>query len=115
MKVEYAEKDIAWAAGIIEGEGCFRFYKIKNRKNSYSCGITVIMSDKDVLEKLRDILKTGTLRPKNIYVNKPLWNWSVQNHKGTFDTLLRIMPYLGERRLKRASELFEWLEPRVVK
>lgn len=110
------ESDYKWAAAIIEGEGTFRFYSLKNRPKTKSIGITVKMTDLDVLEKLQKILNVGKINGPIVRgTNKPIWDWSVQNQKGTFNTLIRIMPYLGKRRLVRAKELFEWLEPRVVR
>lgn len=105
----------AWAAGIIEGEGTITFTNIKNRKSSKRCSISVMMTDKDVIDKLFDILKVGTIRGPYIYKNKPLWTWAVQNQKGCFDTLLKIMPYLSKRRLEKASEMFEFLEGKINK
>lgn len=107
---------IGWAAGVIEGEGCIVFEKIKTRTNSYRTSIAVSMTDKDVVEKLLTVLGVGTLRgPYQIKSGKSLWTWAVQNQKGCFETLLKVGPYLGDRRLKKASEMFEFLETKVDK
>lgn len=110
------EHDYRWAAGIIEGEGCLSFLKVKNRKDSYSCRITVSMTDEDVIRKLFDILKEGTVTgPYEGRAKKgPMWVWSVQNHEGCFNILLRIGPYLLSRRKEKASLMFEYLEPKIV-
>lgn len=109
------EEWIAWAAGIIEGEGTLTYEPIKNRKNSRRHSIAVSMTDKDVIEKLYEVLKVGTIRGPYLYANrKPLWTWAVQNQKGCFEVLLQIGPYLGERRLEKASRMFESLEEKVV-
>lgn len=113
--MEVTAADYAWAAGIIEGEGSIVNNKIKDRANSFRSSISVTMSDEDVIRKLHSVLEVGTVcGPYNKEGRKPIWSWAVQNQKGCFDTLLRIMPYLGKRRLEKASELFEQLEPKVV-
>lgn len=110
------EVDYSWAAGIIEGEGTIVNEKIKNRPNSFRNCIAVSMTDEDVIRKLHSTLGVGTVRGPYIRGKyKPLWSWAVQNQKGCFDTLLRVMPYFGERRLSKARELFDQLEPKVVK
>ena len=112
MKAE----DIAWAAGIIEGEGSIVFNKIRNRPNSYRVMVCAVMSDQDVIVKLHRILGCGSLtnvKPSKIGT-KPMYSWAVQNQKGCFDTLIKIMPHLGERRLTKAKEMFKFLEEKVV-
>lgn len=117
MKVELiTPEEVAWAAGIIEGEGTIVFHKIKNRPNSYRVLIGATMSDRDVIDKLHKILGVGTVinvKPSEIGT-KPMYSWSVQNQKGCFDTLLHIMPHLGERRFSKAQEMFKFLEEKVV-
>lgn len=107
---------VEWAAGIIEGEGSFRFHKFKNRKNSYSVGIQVSMIDEDTLNKLFDVLKVGAVRGP--YFNKaksPMWTWAVYKQTDVFDLLIKIGPYLSKRRVQQATPLFNYLEDRLCK
>ncbi len=105
----------AWAAGTIEGEGSIVFTNVKGRTLSRRCEIVVSMTDKDVIQKLHRVLGVGTMCGPYKGKNKARWTWSVQNQKGCFDTLLRIMPYLCERRLAKASQMFEFLEGKIDK
>lgn len=110
----------AWAAGIIEGEGCFIFSKDK-RSNYHTTAVQVEMTDEDIIKRLQNLFG-GTIvssdYPSKLLKNpngKPSWRWKVMRQIDVFNCLLRIMPYLGERRLQRASEVFAYLEPKVIK
>jgi len=114
------QTDIAWAAGIVEGEGCFILSKDR-RSNYHKAAIQVEMTDKDALDKLQAILGGNIVESnypskyKHFPNAKPSWRWYVAKQQVVFDALLRIMPYLGHRRLTRATELFNYLEPKVCK
>lgn len=106
---------IQWAAGILEGEGCFSIFKRKNKDYS-QCSIQCEMTDQDTVEKLQKVLNVGKVsyrapRP----TRKPTWILAIQKQQEVFDTLIRVMPYLGQRRLKKAQELFSYLEPIICK
>ena len=113
------DPNLTWAAGLIEGEGCFILSKDK-RSNHHKTAIQVEMTDKDVLEKLQRTLG-GTIIESNYpskfkrFPNaKPSWRWYIHKQKDLFDVLIKIMPFLNKRRLERAKELFDYLEPKVV-
>jgi hypothetical protein len=108
----------AWAAGLIEGEGCFILSKDK-RSNHHKVAIQVEMTDKDTLDNLQKILG-GTIIESNYpskfkrFPNaKPSWRWYVHKQQEVFSVLIEIMPFLKTRRLQRAQELFNYLEPKV--
>lgn len=118
--VPSSELQYAWAAGIIEGEGCFIFSKDK-RNNHHTTAVQVEMTDEDVLKRLQALFG-GTIitsnYPSKLIKNpngKPSWRWKVMRQADVFNCLLRIIPFLGERRLQRAGELLTYLEPKVLK
>jgi hypothetical protein len=112
---------IGWAAGILEGEGCFSInYRTHKSGNVHpQLAIHCEMTDEDTIDKLYGVLGVG-----NVYYRendradgrkrKPSWILSIQKQKEIFDTLLRVMPYLGERRLAKAKEMFDILEDKVI-
>ena len=115
MKTEVA---YAWAAGILEGEGCFSIHKRKNRPTPTSA-IHCEMTDEDVIRRLHSVFDVGTVvvrenttGRKDGRIRKVSYIWSVQNKKGIVEVLLRVMPYLGERRLAKAKEMFAQIEER---
>lgn len=103
VKVGLVESNIAWAAGLIEGEGCFTLHS--DGKRPY---FLMDMTDKDVLEKFQVVFPNTNLRGPYIHKNKP-------KHKERFridaygDKAIIIMksvyPYLGQRRKARVDEL----------
>ena len=103
-----------WAAGILEGEGCFSIFQ-RPTKNNKSLAIHCEMTDEDTIRKLHEVLGVGNVnyRPSRTSrkVSKESWILSIQRQKDVFDTLIRVMPYLGERRLTKAREMFDYLEP----
>jgi hypothetical protein len=96
------ESQIAWCAGIYEGEGSL------SRYSNSSPALRVQMCDGDVLERFQAIMGgrlsgpyTDAKRPGR----KPWWHWSVTN----WDDVIRITrlfaPWMGKRRLARFEEV----------
>lgn len=107
--------DIAWAAGIVEGEGTFVFFKRKNRPNTYCRRIGVEMTDRDVVLRLKNAFGVGNVvGPRIRPPRKPSWIWQVQKDQDIFDVLIKLAPYLGERRSIQAGQLFDFLEGKLV-
>lgn len=53
--------DLAWAAGLIDGEGCVLIAKRSER--DYQLRLTVAMVHKPTLDRLRSIFGVGNVRP----------------------------------------------------
>lgn len=98
--------DIAWLAGLFEGEGAIIFSKRDN-----GVRIQINSTDHDVLVRAKD--KTGCGFIYGPFDNgpncKPLWHWQVQYAPDVARLLLAIGPMLCERRLARAGEAAERL------
>lgn len=96
---ELKELDVAWLAGIYEGEG--------------SCAITsgrairveIVMTDQDVMSRIHSLTGCGSLRSvaQRAENYKSAWRWSVGSGEAV-DFLQAILPWLGERRSQRAQE-----------
>ncbi len=81
------------AAGILEGEGCFR--TVSGR---HSPTVACHMTDLDVLEELRDLFGgtlVSTKTSKEYY--KPAWVWRVQGDAAE-RVMLVVYPYMFQRR-----------------
>ncbi len=99
--------DLAWAAGLFEGEGSIVCNLIHNRNNSYRTSVSMSSSDKDVLEKFTEIVERGTvLGPyKSKYPNrKDKYDWAVQNYSDCLFVLGQLYPHLCERRKAKADQ-----------
>jgi hypothetical protein len=84
--------DVAWAAGIYEGEGsCV----CPNVNGSHSFGVQVAQQDPELLYRLRDMFG-GSVRP---YMNGgfSIYHWKVAGDRGRV-FLASIYPYLTVRR-----------------
>lgn len=106
--------DIAWAAGLFEGEGTFCIYKIKNRPDSYRSICSMASTDEDVIQRFHNIVGFGSfLGPyKHSHKGKERWVWQVQNYKECKQVAELFLPYLGERRRDKAEEMISIINGR---
>lgn len=98
---------LAWAAGLIEGEGCF------SSSNSY-VRIKVQMADRDVVERLAELFEASVCGPysqkrpgKEHY--KDQWSTTIIG-KRAVGWCLTIYPFMGIRRRAKIQEVItNWL------
>lgn len=97
FKKAVTAKEIAWIAGILEGEGSFSF----RERNGCAC-IALQMTDKDVVERVRDIMWPSrsvreNSRPapyKGLYLFMLTGISAIQ-------WMMTILPLMGSRRRKQ--------------
>lgn len=92
-----ALNDLAWAAGIFEGEGCVHF-------QSDTVGLTVTQRDPWILVKLRDLFGgriTGPQRSNAKLSPHPIYRWKIYGARAR-GFLLTIFTWLSPRRRSRA-------------
>jgi hypothetical protein len=103
------EIDVAWAAGLFEGEGCIS-YGVK-RGNVI---VQVRMTDRDIIERLHAVVpcpKIGIVLPKSDH-HKTQYRWTLTAPDRIREFLNMTLPYFGERRSTRAQELLAFLDTR---
>ncbi len=98
----YNKTDIAWAAGLLEGEGYFRV-----RKNEIA--VMCHMTDFDVLESLKEKIG-GTIhgpykRPGN---RKDSARWALSNKFQVYAFIVAIYQFMGTRRKQRIREMIRY-------
>lgn len=96
------KEDIAWAAGLFEGEGCI-FYNPK----AHTRRLTVVNTDKEVMDKFYKIVNIGVIRiwqPKD-NIRKLQYIWNIENREGIIEVLELFLKHLSSRRKEKASEL----------
>lgn len=108
LKENISPVDIAWAAGIFEGEGCFSTFPNQNNTRRY-IGLQVNMTDEDVVERLYNVFGVGTFAPWHPPSHresgrKPQYRWRVSG-KNAEAVFWLIAPHLGKRRIARFMEL----------
>jgi len=103
--------DIAWAAGLFEGEGTIYFH---NQSTRYRLGLK--MTDKDVMDKFFNIFKVGTLygpyTPKEKRLDgenrKDFWLWQCWQPSEVNGFLKNLLPYFGKRRAAKTIEALSY-------
>ncbi|MDE2020618.1 MAG: hypothetical protein KGJ13_09810 [Patescibacteria group bacterium] len=110
--------EVAWLAGILEGEGCFiiQYRKLGPPKGGGCIKIQLKMTDEDVILRAAKIMQSKVAPP--IIPKKP-------THKIQFSTSLSgyrarkileiILPFMGIRRSIRIRELMTEWDNRAVK
>lgn len=88
------ETDIAWAAGFLDGEGCFHMYESTSK--GHSSVRAAIKANQAIhrapIEKLHNLFG-GSIWERNqkTVTNKPVYEWQVQSA----DAILRIIPLIA--------------------
>lgn len=96
--------NIAWVAGIVEGEGW-----IGHDKRSVTPKIKVHMTDEDVVRRLHSVTGIGKVYgPIVLPSGKDSYVWRVERPDHAAGLLMTLSAFLGERRFKRAKETL-WL------
>lgn len=111
MNSNLKDTNIAWFAGIFEGEGCIH----RPDKRHKIVHLSLRMTDRDTVEKVNALFPM----PNGIHSRtqtgkgyKLLWEWSCAKGDTIVNILNLILPYLSERRTKRARILIEYIETR---
>lgn len=104
--------DIAWAAGLIEGEGCFTLHS--DMKRPY---FLLDMTDKDVLERFQEVFPNTNLRGpykhKNKEHHKPRWRVDAYGDACVY-IMQSVYPYMFTRRKEKIDELISKDQGRAI-
>lgn len=104
--------DIAWAAGLFEGEGCISQPRWPGR---VSIALMVTSTDKDVLARFQQIVGYGNIleKPRKTKPShyKTLWEWRIAKQPEVIRILVMLMPYFGNRRLAKAVDALKHTTP----
>ena len=95
------EEQLAWAAGLFEGEGWF------TTSSGYPLA-AIRSTDRDVIERFRDVMGRGSVWP--VYKGegkKKQWHWQVSGYAGVQRLVDLIGPWLGERRRQQFERVMK--------
>jgi hypothetical protein len=87
-------EQIAWAAGLFEGEGC-----VYMQRGKYA-HLILSTTDEDVVRRFHRVMGCGVVyqqddpRPNH----KPVWHWRCWNRDDVENIYRLFAPWLGERR-----------------
>jgi hypothetical protein len=92
--------DIAWMAGLLEGEGCFsgRRYRTPTR-------IQVCSTDKDVMDRAAELFGQKVNGPYRHGTNKKFYWMVVLTGNRSIGWMMTIYPYMGVRRKAKIREI----------
>ena len=108
--LELCDTDVAWLAGIIEGEGCIRTYVDKRWKNPRpQLRVYLGMTDKDVIEGVVKMISYKNkiyeqLKPKD----KKHWSqcYKIEIHGYLAQEIIELFyPYMFSRRKQKINEV----------
>ncbi len=95
--------DIAWLAGLLEGEGCFYLGKDRAKKEIYPC-IKLQMTDEDIVVRAAALMKSKVEHYGNTWVTRVYG-------AHTIAWMMTLYPYLGERRREKVAKVIQvWKE-----
>ncbi len=105
------EVELAWMAGIVEGEGCFCLRRGDRRYSpEYRMPILRVgMTDEDVVRRLQDLWPAKMYGPYQYGSRKPFWTWEVWGQRLT-NLLPLLYPLMGKRRQGKIDEMKEYLK-----
>lgn len=109
--------ELHWAAGLLEGEGCFSLFNRTHKSGNVSpqFAIHCEMTDKDVIERLHGVFQVGTIcvrennNRKDGVKRKTSYIWSVQKQEHIRQVLSLILPIMGERRSSKIKQMLDLL------
>lgn len=97
------DTEIAWAAGLFEGEGSFGYWNGRSRA-------TMTLTDLDVLRRFSSIVGHGTIGDSKVYQSHHKQRWIWWSNGDGFTAIFEMFkPYLGMRRLAAGMEAAERL------
>lgn len=111
-KICVPSADLAYAAGLIEGEGSFRCINRKPARPLKSgrapeMAIQISMTDREPLEKIQKILGGRTYGPYHNGVRKSSYYWALQERGTISQVAAALLPHLSPRRQRQAQKLID--------
>jgi len=109
-KKNWSRERISWLAGLLEGEGCFKVGKHRNR-NTRHIRIEVVSTDRDILEKCHEIIRAGHIYVYPHRKYKTQYRYSVASEGSVIAVMFAIYPFMGARRRLKIRECIDaWKE-----
>lgn len=89
------------------------FFENKKSPGYYHVNVEVGMTDVDILQRLQALFG-GKIKqtPTSKLGKKDFFRWHVYSHEDVHNVLLRIRPWLGERRRARCDNILNFLSTR---
>ena len=93
--------ELAWLAGLLEGEGWFRM----GGNSIGTPGVSIQMTDEDIVRKASRLMKSLSITRRNMGKNnKTAFSTSVYGDNA-IELMKNIMPFMGKRRTERILQV----------
>jgi hypothetical protein len=107
------DRDRMWVAGLLEADGAF--YVTRRASGVHRGRIQCRLADRDVLERLRDVLDAGCLNgpysaPGGAHGRKLTWVYQINRQEDVARVSRQLMPEMGRRRQQQMSEMLGLME-----
>ncbi len=91
--------DLAWAAGIIEGEGCIHIMKVNVNKSpsGWCVRVSVVNTLPTLIDNLLHIFNLGTIHRYDRGSKKAIYRWTVHGDSA-LTVLQSVLPYIIAKR-----------------
>lgn len=102
---EVPEVDLAYLAGLVDGEGCFFIYR------RGATGLQICMTSEKTIDWLHQTFsgnKRGVRHPTNIKW-RPSYTWALQRQADLVWLIPRLLPYLRAKR-SEAQRLLNYIQ-----
>lgn len=116
---KWTRENLAWMAGLFEGEGYVqgrpRSYTRKDGREFTTVGfrLAISMVDEDIIKRFHDLAGVGTCngpRMSPSMKNQPLWDYRAHG-ADAYALAIAILPWLGSRRREQLQKAINaWLE-----
>lgn len=95
----WSRENLAWAAGLFEGEGCI------TRRHKTQTNLVMTMTDEDVVRRFHEVIGHGRVYgPYKTKTGVKLqWRWACTGSKHCIAVLAALWCFLGSRRKGRAE------------
>ena len=116
MPATWTRENLAWLAGLFEGEGCISTHQGKTGRAYWI--LQIQMTDEDVVRRAAEVAGAGMVtgpyssRREN---RKPQWAWRACKRGDVYALLVALWPWLRTRRRARAREALLALPPVIRK
>lgn len=109
ISLEMSKTELAWLAGLLEGEGCFYLTSNRQTKKTYHYpAVQLCMTDRDIVERAAVLMGTKCWARKANY--KPNWNqaWVTAVIGSRAVALMEaVLPFMGIRRSAKIRSLID--------
>ena len=96
--------ELLYAAGLLEGEGCFHWGRLCPKGNRSGSALACAMTDKEPLEKLQQLFG-GSLRPLKLNPpRKQAWRWLASGARGR-GGVMTLFQFMSPRRQEQIRKM----------